>query len=136
MMRIAAGAGVLAAVLALLMPSPVFGYVLFVLVSASERGTYLATSVANIRYSEDGMVSIYAALSGIVTAPFYALFAFCGGLIANRFSLMPVFGVSAIFYAVSLLCSLTAGPDRGKPLSNPRPRSPFPDTGSRFSGSE
>jgi MFS family permease len=139
MMRIAAGAGILAAVLALLMPSPVFGYLLFVLVSASERGTYLATSVANIRYSEDGMVSVYAALSGIVTAPFYALFAFGGGLIANRFSLAPVFGVSALFYAVSLLCGLTAGPEHGKPFSNhrlrPAPKSPSPDTGSRFSGS-
>jgi MFS family permease len=126
MMRIAAGAGVLAAVLALLMPSPVFGYVLFVLVSAAERGAYLATSVAAIRYSEGGMVSIYAALSGIATAPFYALFAFCGGLLANRFSLAPVFGASALFYAVSFLYGMGADPPA---------KSPSPGTGSRFSGS-
>jgi MFS family permease len=106
MMGIAAGAGVLASLLALLMPSPVFGYILFVLVSAAESGAYLATSVANIRYSGGAMVSIYSALSGIATAPFYALFAFCGGIIANKFSIMLVFGVSAVFYALAFLCSL------------------------------
>jgi MFS family permease len=105
-MRIAAGAGALASVLALIMPSPVFGYILFVLVSAAERGNYLATSVAAIHYSERGMVSIYTALCGIIVAPFYAIFAFCGGIIANKFSIMPVFGISAALYAVSVLRSL------------------------------
>jgi MFS family permease len=117
MIRIAVGAGVLASALALLMPSPVFGYVLFVLVSAAEKGIYLATNVANICYSEGGMVSIYTALSGIIVAPFYALFSFCGGIIANRFSIMPVFAVSAVFYAASFLCSLRASVGQDPPSS-------------------
>lgn len=106
MARIAICSGVLGCLLALFLPAPLWGLLLFVLVSMATRGMHLATQVAGIHYASRGMVPIYMATSGIMTAPLYILFSLAGGVLANRFSIMSVFYVSLSLYAMALLTSL------------------------------
>ncbi|MDR2608448.1 MAG: MFS transporter [Treponema sp.] len=117
MARISVSAGVLACLLAVFLPSPLWGLLLFVLVSAATRGMNLATQVASIHYAERGMVPIYTAASGIMAAPFYALFALGGGFLSNRFSLISVFYVSLVLYVIALLISFFT--ERRRPFISP-----------------
>jgi MFS family permease len=104
--RIAVSSGVLACLLAVFLPSPLWGLLLFVLVSAAVKGMNLAAQVASIHYAERGMVPIYTTASGITAAPFYALFALGGGFLSNRFSILSVFCVSLVLYVTALFISL------------------------------
>ena len=106
MIRLTAITGVLAGLLAIIIPSTAWGYVVFVLAGFAISGNIISNYVANIHFAEEGHVSFYTMTSGIIIAPFYIVFSFLGGIIADRLSISSVFICSASLYALSLILNL------------------------------
>jgi len=102
LLRIGGFAGIAASLLAVIMPSQGWGYLLFLLVSCAISSVSLSTSVANISFSSKGYAPVYTAMTGLVIAPIYAIFAFFGGVLAEKLSLAALFLVSLLVYGLAL----------------------------------
>jgi len=112
MIRLAVLAGIFACLLVIFIPSTTWGFLVFVMVGFAITGSSLSSSVATIHFAGEGFVSVYSATSGIIIAPFYAIFSFLGGIITRQLSITWVFIISASLYAVSFMLSLFL--NRGK----------------------
>jgi len=106
MIRFAVLSGFLASLLVIFIPSTSWGYLIFILLGMATTVNLLSNNVANIHFARDGLVSIYTMTSGIIIAPFYAVFSFLGGIISNRQSIIRVFIISAVLYAFSFILSI------------------------------
>lgn len=106
MVHIGSICGVLAAALAILMPSYQFGYLLFVLVSFAQQGIYLSTNVAGIYYSKGDEIPILVATTGLASAPIYIISSFVSGILAEKYSIDLVFVIGVVAYLCAYLLSL------------------------------
>ena len=113
MIRLAVLCGFLASLLVIFIPSTVWGYLIFALLGLAITGNSLSNNVANIHFAGDGLVSIYTMTSGIIIAPFYAIFSFLGGIISGRQSIIWVFILSSSLYAISFFLSIFLNRKKG-----------------------
>ena len=106
MIRLAVLCGLIASLLVIIIPSTTWGFLVFALIGFSITGNLLSNNVANIHFAGEGYVSIYTMTSGILIAPFYAIFSFLGGIISDRQSITWVFIISASLYSVSFILNI------------------------------
>jgi len=97
--------GLAANLLSVFIKIPILAFPLFALVSVATLSASLSNSVSVIVYSTKGLVPIYAAISGLLIAPFYAIFSLGGGVIAERFNYSNLFIASSIIYAFGFFLS-------------------------------
>lgn len=103
LMEISCVAGVLASLLAIFINSSIIAYPLFILVSLTTLSAQLSNSVSVIVYSTKGLVPVFAAMSGLIIAPFYAFSSFGGGLLAEKSDYNILFILSGIIYLLGFI---------------------------------
>ena len=103
LMEISCIAGLLASLIAIFINSPIVAYPLFILVSLTTLSAQLSNSVSVIVYSTHGLVPVFAAMSGLIIAPFYAFSSFGGGLLAEKSGYNILFIISAVIYSLGFI---------------------------------